>query len=110
MAEEECIHGLTGRTCTICIYGPEPRASERPQTSSCRSCEAEIIWVETEKGKKMPIDADPSADGRFELSSDGKSVHCHPAGVAAQLRVLGRDLYSSHFETCPDSEGWRRSR
>lgn len=107
MNADECIHGLTGRTCTICIHGPEERASDRPQTSECRSCEAEIIWVETEKGRRMPIDADPSPGGRFALSADGKTV----AFVPPHSSVGGRgDLHCSHFETCPEAEAWKRSR
>lgn len=68
------------------------------------------MWVETESGKKMPIDTEPSSTGRFAL--DGKSVRYVREGVAEQLRVLDRplELYSSHFETCPDSRDWKRSR
>ena len=100
---EECIHGLTGRSCTICIHGPAPRSVDR-QISECRSCSAAIIWVETEKGKKMPIDAEPGTGGRFALSADGRTVsfvHTH---------LARDDLYASHFETCPDAVGWKRSR
>lgn len=64
-----------------------------------------MIWVETEKGKRMPIDAEPSATGRFALSEDGRTVSFRRANPSGRV-----DLYCSHFETCPDSDDWRRSR
>lgn len=100
----ECIHGLTPASCTICIHGPTPRTLDDVTISTCRSCEAEIIWVETEKGKRMPIDAEPGPGGRFTLSDDGKTV------AFVHTHMARDDLYSSHFETCPDSKDWKRSR
>ena len=46
----------------------------------CRSCDAEIYWVFTEHGNRMPIDADPRDDGNVALiqSPSGRRVRVLP--------------------------------
>lgn len=55
----------------------------------CKSCRARIIWFETPRGKKMPVDADTVEPGDTELD-------------------LKRHV--SHFATCPNSAQHRRPR
>lgn len=50
--------------------------------SQCSACQAPIIWVETPRGKRMPVDRDQLPDG---------------------YRV-------SHFSTCPAAPLYRRQR
>lgn len=57
----------------------------------CKSCQADVIWAETEFGRRMPLDAKP--ERRFVLS-DGESA-----------RFV--DTYQSHFATCPQADSWR---
>jgi len=78
--------------------------------TTCRSCGAPIFWVETEKGKAMPVDAEPVSDGNVEMT--GEMVGNRPlvrvhANGQSQLLDTG-DRYLSHFTTCPDSAEWRR--
>jgi hypothetical protein len=47
----------------------------------CRSCRAPVVWIVTDKGKRMPVNAD-GEDGRGE----------------------------SHFATCPHAADWRKGR
>lgn len=55
----------------------------------CRSCNAEVYWIQTATGKKMPVDA--AVDG-------GVAPGLHPGqGV-------------SHFATCPHADQHRRPR
>ena len=64
----------------------------RLETANCRSCGALIYWIETERGKKMPVDT-----GRVAImvpDEDGRN---------AKL-VYG---YQSHFTTCPDAKKHR---
>lgn len=75
----------------------------------CRTCEQEIVWALTERGKPIPIDPNPRADGNITLHS--------LAGADQQIaHVLGADeaasgpTYVSHFATCPDAETHRRRR
>jgi hypothetical protein len=79
----------------------------------CRSCEASIYWVFTEHGKRMPIDADPSAAGNVVLTVrlGGRiAVVLPPESLfedeaITELRQQAR--YTSHFVTCPHADEWR---
>jgi hypothetical protein len=109
LAEAECIHGLE-HGCTICLHGPTPR-NETP-ISQCRSCDADIIWVVTEKGKKMPLDAEPHPEGTFRkerVDANGdRIVHFVTEGI--ERADNNRPLYQSHFATCPERDHHRKPR
>lgn len=52
----------------------------------CRSCQAQIVWIRTDKGRGMPLSLSTvqTRDGiRYALS---------------------------HFRDCPDAKDWRRNR
>ena len=57
----------------------------------CRNCKAEIIWVETAAGKKMPLDAKPV---KMALVKEG---------IAEII-----DVYRPHWATCPGAAEFRR--
>ena len=59
------------------------------KTTACRSCGAEIIFLKTEKGKLIPVDAETVTEGDELFDSKGGHV--------------------SHFSTCDDPERFRRS-
>lgn len=62
---------------------------------TCRSCGAEIEWVETVTGSKMPFDPPLRFVPQLE------------AAVLDDVLELDRDATMSHFATCPDAEKWR---
>ena len=64
------------------------------ERGSCRSCGAEILWVETQNGKRMPLDFTP--ERRFVIDPSN--------GMLAKLR----NTYVSHFATCPNADQHRR--
>lgn len=73
-------------------------------SQSCRSCGAPVVWGVTEKGRRMPLDAEPVAWGNIELDEE-----------SGRLRVLAGDeprlsgkRYISHFATCPEAKAHRR--
>lgn len=71
--------------------------------SRCRSCAAEIIWAHTEKGKRIPLDAEPVEGGNIELRDGIATIY----GQA----IFGTEaLYVSHFATCPDAAEHRSRR
>jgi hypothetical protein len=75
--------------------------------SRCRSCGAEIVWAITERGKRMPLDAEPSEAGTFVVRSrvEGERVVLH----ALYAPEAGAGLHhTSHFATCPQAGEWRR--
>lgn len=63
----------------------------------CRSCGAEVIWVETEKGRRMPVDAESTEGGNIVLVD----------GVAKYVKA-GEGTHVSHFVTCPNAKSHRR--
>ena len=52
------------------------------KVQQCRSCGADVIWIITEAGKRMPVDAAPGL-------------------------IPGE--HTSHFATCPQANDWRKS-
>ena len=75
--------------------------------STCRSCDAPIIWAITSKGRRMPVDAEPRPDGNVELIDSGGMmpqtvVHAQPP-LAAE-----NPLHTPHHMTCPQAHEWRR--
>lgn len=81
--------------------------------STCRSCDAEVIWARSSStGHLMPVDAQP-VDGGNVLLSTGPGVRIATVvGKKAQPNLFGDDgpRYTSHFATCPNADTHRRSR
>jgi len=80
--------------------------------SRCRSCGAEIRWVLTERGKRMPLDPEPyhgdSPAGLFVLRGHDQLV---PTAIAAPAGAFEEEPhFRSHFASCPHAEQHRRSR
>jgi hypothetical protein len=114
--DDGCPHGLDERWCSICLHGPTKPQDKEERVSTCDSCEAEIIWVVTESkpngegGKAMPLDVEPSSEGRFiklRVEGDKKIVR---ALRNSELDSNTARTYTSHFSTCPHADQHRRSR
>lgn len=66
-------------------------------TSRCSACQAEVGWVVTKNGKKMPVDADTLSDlDRSMLGQVGNTV------------PYRNGEHRSHFSTCPAAKEFRR--
>jgi hypothetical protein len=66
------------------------------ERGKCRSCNADVLWVETDGGWRMPLNAEP--EKRFVLEA-GQSP----------MKAKQRNTYVSHFATCPHAERWRKT-
>jgi len=79
------------------------------EIENCRSCEAPVIWAMTERGKLMPVDAEPSKDGNVQLKP---RVAVAPlAEVLSVAKCFGKtQLRLSHFVKCPQAKQWRTPR
>jgi hypothetical protein len=82
---------------------------------ACRSCGAAIIWVKTETGKAIPLDAEPTEGGNIIISvlGDGVEVAHVETVIETKARLAcpipaGRTAFLSHFATCPEAKKWRR--
>ena len=73
-------------------------------SEQCRSCGARVMWVKTSKGKKMPLDAEPVANGNLVMATlpDAIAVSYDPTQHG------GLSRFTSHFATCPQSAAWRK--
>jgi hypothetical protein len=91
----------------------EPTTASRWPTKECDGphCTAQIIWALTAKGKKMPVDAEPTHQGNLELTA--------PGGLTPLAKVVrrnkinwGKKMYVPHWASCPDAAafGHRRER
>jgi hypothetical protein len=80
------------------------------ERAACRSCGAAVIWTETERGKRMPVDAEPvHDDGIAGTTFVLRAEHEPPLAVAAWPAAFPDEPhYVSHFATCPDADDWRR--
>jgi hypothetical protein len=79
----------------------------------CRSCDAEILWVELPSGKRCPIDPEQRPDGNIKLdgcedAGGNQKAHVTHGYNLALLREEKCALYVSHFATCPAAGEWRR--
>lgn len=68
--------------------------------SACRSCDAQLRWARTEKGRRIPLDFEPYTGddpaGIYVLRDEGELA------VAAPLDAFaGEPHYRSHFRSCP---------
>lgn len=78
--------------------------------SQCRSCHKRIIWTTNlDSGKRMPVDADAAEHGNVILLSgnDGPEARVLTK-IELSKRPTKRDLYVSHFSTCPQARDWRQ--
>ena len=79
--------------------------------ATCKSCNAEIEWATTPKGKHIPIDV--TRDGRGNQIETPNGNLAVVAGVATPYndrdKKLARDRRVSHFVTCVDAAKWRIS-
>jgi len=55
--------------------------------AKCRSCKADIVWLKTEQGRHIPINADTVSKGD---------------------KIFDFNKHKAHFATCPDAAKHRR--
>lgn len=73
----------------------------------CRSCGARVIFCTTERGKAMPVDAEPHPAGNITLiprPDGGATAHV----LQKHETAGGAALHRSHFSTCARADDWRR--
>lgn len=75
--------------------------------SVCRNCGAKIDWVETEAGKKMPVDPDrvnldDCEIGDILVTDLGETIK------KTKETKIDAEGYVSHFSTCPKEDYWRK--
>jgi hypothetical protein len=74
----------------------------------CRSCGARIFWATTDRGKAMPIDVEPAAEGNVRLRWSSEGTPLVTVLTNGQREEHRGELYQAHFRSCPDADRWRR--
>lgn len=77
--------------------------------STCKSCDARVLWVRLNTGTPAPLDPTPHPAGNVTLSPDGQTATV--LDLEAE-RDLSPDVerYVLHFVTCPNAKAHRRKR
>lgn len=131
LADLVCVrHGMTVRWIALGRHlretGVHDRGEVRPRsvadrpptspwsTSACRSCGALVVWAITPRGKRMPVDVEPSPAGNVVLvdpedpTDPPRVVLLHTESERATVPV--EKLHTSHFATCTHAAEHRRPR
>ena len=79
--------------------------------SACKDCGREIDWMQTEKGRYIPVDPEPE----FVIEGDGdEHFYTEEEGVLTGRRATPEDKINTplgfvpHWRTCPCRGGFRR--
>jgi hypothetical protein len=97
----------------------------RSRYRRCRYCPALVIWAETPRGRRMPVDVERVPKGNVRLI--WRDLYDDPLAVVLSSRLIEElraenarayeqgfsdeeelRLHTSHFATCPKSEEARR--
>jgi len=72
-----------------CLFVQKQRGSmDGIKTTECRTCGAPIVWMKTQNGRNIPVDADTVHD--------------------PEAKIFDSAVHTSHFATCPDDDKWRK--
>lgn len=81
--------------------------------SECSSCGAPIIWAKTSPIKWLPVDAEPNSQGNIVLREEHEEVLAKVIGKTELWRYSVKNpdavFRMSHFATCPNSNGHRKT-
>lgn len=80
--------------------------------ATCRACGARIVWALTDRGKRAPINWDPSDNGNMVLVYDDSGEEAGKPRVTAVAyfeqstgtTVPPQERRLNHFATCPEAE------
>lgn len=94
--------------CTCGWEGLQARLSGLPPPSthrregSCSSCGKSVLWVATQRGKTMPVNAAPDPAGNIVIKGEETIV-------VATGQMAPWPRYVSHFATCPAAAKHRKA-
>jgi len=79
------------------------------RVATCKGphCGAEIVWCRTQKGKRVPLDAEPTKDGDWLI--EGPEGEPNPVAVKLPTHAeYTGPRYVAHWVTCPDRDHFRK--
>lgn len=76
-----------------------------PPYDVCKDCGERVIATITRRGKKMPVDSEPSATGSVLMHEEGGIVHSRSIAYPPQTIALERACrHQSHYYTCKKNQ------
>lgn len=81
-----------------------------PDRGTCKSCGEPVLWMATSTGGRMPVDAEPVADGNCRLDLEHGVVEVLGRKAIAEARANKERLHKSHFATCSSGARHRKHR
>lgn len=87
------------------LENPAPADPDAGIAGECEHCHAPLLWLTTDAGKRMPVDADPRPDGN--VVRIGKAAGVLGPQKAAAARSAGTPLWLHHVVSCPHADRWR---
>lgn len=81
-------------------------ATEDGTPVACPDCRAPILWLTTPKGNRMPVDAQPHAEGNVVV--EGATCAVLGRNQLPGARAAGRPLHRHHRLSCPHADKWAR--
>jgi hypothetical protein len=90
----------------------EPQRPFPVEACRAKGCNTAIIWTRTDKGRWMPVEAEPSDDGNVVIMWSGSDVRARVLTVVQtrDRQLLQGRLHVSHFAACPEADRFRRPR
>jgi len=78
-------------------------------SANCRSCGAQIVFVATSTGKKMPCEVDPidptdATDGDFYITEEGLTIKFDSVKTTHQML---EQLWVPHWGNCSGADSFR---
>jgi len=91
-SDKEELYRLSGeiKASVTKIAAMPPHIPKPPSPGKCKYCSLAILWTETAKGKKMPLDAERRKGGKWDII----------ANVATMIEANGQAAYLNHHLTC----------
>jgi len=82
----------------------------------CRACNAPLRWALSRKGRRMPFDYEPHAEGEWtirEIRTPTETGYrmdsiAEPVGKGLEPAPPVGARYRSHFATCPEAARFRK--
>lgn len=100
--------------CPECAMPEEKQSKPCTTPSTCRSCGASILWVRWRaSGKRMPIDVVPDPIRGTVAVTHRKAANelecCKLSELPPEERTTVRNMYVSHFASCPNANEHRKT-
>ena len=86
-------------------FTPFAAALRSENVTRCKSCNAEMTWIQMKSGRKNPVNADETAAIVTQSGEVKKGTVLGILVMTDEGYAFGR---TSHFATCPDAKQHRR--